>query len=91
MQANAPIEDLSFEEALQRLEQIVARMESGQIRLDELMHCFEQGAELVKLCNRRLDEIERRIELLTQRNGQEVAVPFSTEEVGSGGDVPSAS
>ncbi len=83
-----PVGDLTFEEALQRLEQIVTRMESGQTRLDELMTDFEEGAELVKLCHRRLDEIERRIEMLVQRNGQDAAVPFPPD--GGGGEAPAA-
>lgn len=87
MPPKKPVEELSFEEALQRLEQIVARMESGQTRLEELMKDFEEGAELVKLCNRRLDEIERRIELLVQRNGQDTAVPFAPD---GGGEAPAA-
>jgi len=89
MPSKKSLEEMSFEEALQRLEQIVTRMESGQTRLDELMNDFEEGAELVRLCNRRLDEIERRIELLIQRNGQDAAVPFTPE--GSGNEPSSGS
>ncbi|MCX7819901.1 MAG: exodeoxyribonuclease VII small subunit [Kiritimatiellae bacterium] len=88
MPSNQPIEDLPFEDALARLEAIVTRMESGQTRLDDMMRDFEEGAELVRYCNRRLDEIERRLEILLQRNGQDVAEPFAPEE--GAGEPPAA-
>ncbi len=70
----------TFEEALRRLEEIVARLESGQLTLDEMIAAFEEGSKLVRLCNRRLDEIEARIERLVQMDdGQPQLEPFQPE------------
>lgn len=55
-----------FEQALERLEQIVQRMEAGEMGLDEMVAAFEEGQRLVKLCTQKLNEVERRIELLVK-------------------------
>ena len=52
---------VSFEEALNRLEEIVGRLEDGEISLEESMKTFEEGKELVKLCLQKLDEAEKKI------------------------------
>jgi exodeoxyribonuclease VII small subunit len=57
----------SFEEALQRLEQIVDRLEEGRLPLDEAIQAFEQGISLVKLCGRKLRQAEKKIDKLTQQ------------------------
>ncbi|HRT28043.1 MAG TPA: exodeoxyribonuclease VII small subunit, partial [Syntrophales bacterium] len=53
-----------FEEALAKLEEIVKRMESGELTLDESLEAFEEGVRLSRLCAERLDEAERRVEAL---------------------------
>ncbi len=63
--------------ALRRLEEIVARLERGEDGLDKMVEAFEEGTELVRLCNRRLDEIERRIEQLVRRNGRDEVEPLN--------------
>lgn len=52
---------MSFEKALERLEQIVQRLEAGETTLDESLALFEEGAALSQLCSRRLDEAEQKI------------------------------
>ena len=52
---------VSFEEALNRLEEVVGRLEDGEISLEESMKAFEEGKELVKLCLQKLDEAEKKI------------------------------
>lgn len=54
----------SFEESLAELEKIVGEMESGDMGLEEMVSSFERGQKLAKACGRRLDEIERRIEVI---------------------------
>ncbi len=71
---------LSFEEALRRLEEIVARLESGEEDLDRMIDSFEEGVQLVRICNQRLDAIERRIEQLVQKEGRETVEPLPTSE-----------
>ncbi len=56
----------SFEEALERLEEIVRRMESGDLTLEESLALFEEGVRLTRVCSQRLDEAEKKIEMLTR-------------------------
>ena len=57
-------EEMSYEDSLERLEQIVQRLESGQLPLDESLRLFEEGTNLTKVCQKRLTEAELRIEKL---------------------------
>lgn len=54
-----------MEEALEDLEQIVARLEDGKLSLEESLILFERGIRLVRLCSSRLESAEQRIESLT--------------------------
>jgi exodeoxyribonuclease VII small subunit len=56
----------SFEEALKGLEEIVQRMESRDLALEESLRLFEEGVRLTRVCSERLDEAERKIEILTR-------------------------
>lgn len=53
-----------FEDALEKLEDIVRKMESGDIPLDEALKSFEEGIKLIRFCSARLEETERRVEML---------------------------
>jgi len=71
----------SFEEAVARLERLVARMESGAEDLDAMVKSFEEGQALVKFCGEKLSAIERKVEILARRaDGSVAAEPF--------GDIP---
>ena len=71
----------SFEEALQRLEEIVHRLEEGEIGLDEALARYEEGAGLLRRCYDLLERAERRIELLSgvDAEGNPVSEPFADE------------
>ncbi len=56
------LEDLKFEEALTQLEGIVAELEEGELSLEEAVEKFQKGMALKQLCERRLSEVEARIE-----------------------------
>ena len=58
--------DKKFEEALAELESVVEKLESGELSLDESLKSFEQGVRLVKFCNEKLGEVEKKIELLVK-------------------------
>ncbi|MBR6794542.1 MAG: exodeoxyribonuclease VII small subunit [Clostridia bacterium] len=58
--------EMNFENAIARLEQIVRALESGSAPLDDSLALFEEGVRLVKLCNDKLDSAESRIKLLTE-------------------------
>jgi len=74
---NAQTERLTFEEAMKELESIVARLEKGDLPLDESLTAFQRGVELAGLCDRLLDEAERKVELLTaDGDGRPTLRPF---------------
>jgi len=54
----------SFEEALQQLEQIVQKLEKGELALEESLKLYEEGIRLSRLCHGKLEEAEGRIEML---------------------------
>ena len=58
--------DIKFEDALQRLEQIVDQLEGGDLALDDSLKVFEEGVALARRCAKYLEEAEKRIELLTK-------------------------
>ena len=58
----ADIAGMSFEDALAELEQIVRRLEAGQVRLDEAIQCYERGAQLKRHCEKKLNEAQQRVE-----------------------------
>ncbi len=60
-----------FEAALARLETIVSDMEDGALTLDDMIKRFEEGQGLVRLCTTKLNEIEKKVELLV-KNGDTV-------------------
>jgi exodeoxyribonuclease VII small subunit len=66
----------SFEKALERLEAIVAEMEGGKLTLEKMISHFEEGSKLVKFCSTKLNEVEKKIELLLTKEGQVSTVPF---------------
>ncbi|GAG26076.1 unnamed protein product, partial [marine sediment metagenome] len=57
-------EQLSFEEALSRLDKIVQALEAGGLKLEEALALFEEGMELAKICNERLNSAELKISQL---------------------------
>jgi exodeoxyribonuclease VII small subunit len=59
--------ETGFEQSLERLEEIVERMEQGDLALEEAMSLFEEGVKLGQACQKRLDEAERKITLLLER------------------------
>ncbi len=64
--------ELSFEDALEKLESLVVSMESGEIALADLVEQFEEGSKLVKTCEDRLKKAELRIEKLREEAGGSV-------------------
>ena len=55
-----------FETALEELEQVVEQLESGDLSLEDSLAAFEKGVGLVKLCNQKLTEVEKKVELLVK-------------------------
>ncbi len=55
-----------FEDALNKLEKIVSKLEEGEISLEESLKLFEEGIRLSRFCNQKLDEAEKRVEILVK-------------------------
>jgi len=60
------VEDLTFEQALDQLDQLVRRMESGDLGLDESIAAYRRGAELARFCQSRLADAEQQIQKLDE-------------------------
>jgi len=67
-----------FEDALSKLEKIVSKLEEGDIPLEESLKLFEEGIRLSRLCNQKLDEAEKKVEVLLKgKNGTLRPHPFN--------------
>lgn len=70
----------TFEENMQRLEQIVRAMERGDVPLEESLKLFQEGTELVRCCGKLLDEAQLQVKkILTDVNGNPVEEDFPHE------------
>ena len=70
-----------FETALRKLEEVVKRLEGGDLSLDESLKAFEDGVKYAAFCTKKLNEAEKRVELLLkQKDGSFIREPFSPEE-----------
>ncbi len=72
-------EKLSFEQAMDRLEEIVAALENGQAPLDEMMKLYEEGAKLTGMCAAKLEKAKLKVR---QLNGEESRKELSVEKAG---------
>jgi exodeoxyribonuclease VII small subunit len=71
----------SFESSLDELEQIVRQLEGGDLPLDRSLELFERGVRLSRECQKRLDEAERKVEILLRGNdGAYRPTPFEEPE-----------
>jgi exodeoxyribonuclease VII small subunit len=69
-----------FERSLARLEEVVSKLESPQLSLDEAMKLFEEGVALSRECQKQLEEAEGKVEILLKKaDGKVVAEPFEPE------------
>ncbi len=68
-----------FEESLTELEQLVTKMEQGDISLEQALEAFERGVSLTKTCQTALQEAEQKVSILLAKNGQQTLEPFTDE------------
>lgn len=66
-----------FEDSLQELEQLVERLEQGDISLEESLKSFERGVQLTRTCQKALKEAEQKIQILLEEEGQAQLKPFT--------------
>lgn len=70
-----------FDESLKKLEDIVGRLEEGDLALEESLKLFEEGIKLSRLCTKQLEEAEQKVEiLLKNEEGSVTTKPFNEEE-----------
>jgi len=74
-------EPTSFEVALKELEGIVKQLETGEAKLEEALELFERGVKLTRYCQQKLEEAEKKVEMLVKDSaGQYRAIPFEPEK-----------
>jgi exodeoxyribonuclease VII small subunit len=66
--------ELSFEESVKRLEEILEKMNSGKITLDESLQLFEEADKLITTCNKRLHDAEQKIEVLIKNRQGDISL-----------------
>ena len=70
----------TFETGLNELERIVKELEKGDLPLEHSLLLFENGMKLSAVCKKMLEEAETRVEILTRRGAETVAVPFNPDK-----------
>jgi exodeoxyribonuclease VII small subunit len=74
-------EDVSFEEAMEQLEEMVDSLEAGALGLEESLKTFEKGMSLVRMCQKKLEDAETKIaKLVKNKDGSLVTEPFQIED-----------
>ena len=74
------MEEINFEDAMKKLEEITAELEKGDLSLDESVKKFEEGIKLSKECNKILEDSEKRINILINNNGNITEENFLPKE-----------
>ena len=79
-----------FEEAMERLEEIVQNLEGGDLSLEDSLKNFEEGMQLIKFSTKKLEEVEKKVSMLVQDGeGGHKQVPFEPENEKDDGDIDS--
>ncbi|MFC0214212.1 exodeoxyribonuclease VII small subunit [Paenibacillus chartarius] len=81
--SNEP-ETLSFEQAIEKLETIVAKLESGDVPLEQAIELYQEGMRLSHLCGQKLEQVERSIEMLVEADGDVTKKPFQAVQEDKG-------
>ena len=75
--------EIKFDQALKRLEKLVEEMEEGEVPLEESLKKYEEGVRLARLCLEKLNQAEKKIEILKKPAGEEPETkPFAGVEEG---------
>ena len=69
----------NFEEAMKKLETIVTELEKGELNLDESVKKFEEGMKIAKQCNTILEDAEKKITILLEKDGELKEEDFDAE------------
>ncbi len=76
--------EIKFEKALAELKGIVAKLEAGDLELDESLKLFERGVKLIQICSKKLDDAERRVDIVMKsKEGKKLLKEYEEEAGGS--------
>lgn len=75
-----------YESAIARLEEITGLLESGDTRLEEAINLYTEGFEIAQYCDQKLAEAEKKIKIITEKNGAAVEEDFETAGSGEEGE-----
>ena len=75
------MKEKKFEDAMKELEDVVKRLESGDLSLEESLKIFEEGIALSRYCFKKLEEAEKRVSILIKNEEGIKRVPFESEEI----------
>lgn len=75
-ESNGPV---SFEQAMEQLENIVDQLEAGEVPLEQAIELFQEGMQLSKTCHQKLEQIEQKVEILLKENDEFVRRDFRVE------------
>jgi exodeoxyribonuclease VII small subunit len=78
--AGSDKKSVDFEAALEELEQLVTRMESGELPLEDALKQFERGITLTRDCQRALREAEQKVDMLMDKAGESDTAPFEPDQ-----------
>lgn len=70
----------TFEQALEELEQLVERLEAGDLPLEEALSDFERGVKLTRECQKKLASAEQKVKVLMEENGSIRELPFDEDD-----------
>ncbi len=80
--------DIKFEKALAELKGIVGKLEGGDLELDESLRLFERGVKLIQICSKKLDDAQRRVDVVVKsKEGKRMLREFEEEEGKGGNDL----
>ena len=75
------VKQVTFEQQLQRLEEIVAALEKGDVQLADSLSLFEEGTKLITACSKQLDQAEQQVvKLMKGPDGAPAELPFESGE-----------
>lgn len=78
---------VSFEEAMEQLENIVLQLENGDVALEKSIDLFQEGMKLSSLCSQKLEQVEKKIEMLIEEDGTIKKKDFQLAEDDKGDSV----
>mgnify|MGYP006058772863 CR=1 FL=1 len=70
----------NFESAIAELNELVEKLERGGLPLEESLKDFEKGVALTRQCQKALREAEQKVQILIEKNGESLLMPYSSEE-----------